>query len=388
MKALRLVCGAAIVFHVLVLAAVIAVQSKDAHKAGYFLGSDFITFWSASRLALQGDAVMSYDLEAIFQVERLIVPGLDNPFAWFYPPTFLLLAMPLSLLPYVASYAAFLAATGLAYMSAFLRAVGGMDTLLCLAGFSAVWINIAHGQNAFLTAALAAGALMLLERRPVVAGMLIGLLAIKPHLAILFPLALVAVGAWRAIAAAAITAMIFSLAALTALGWDVVPAFAQSLHIASGFVEAGFLPWSKMPTVFAACRLLGLQVPAAYALHAMAALLAAVAVWRIWRSGASQAMRNAALMCGTFFVSPYVFDYDLAWLAFPMGWVAVEALRSHWLAWERPVLALVWAAPALMIAVGSIAPVQIGPVALAALLWVIWRRGMINHGGPHTAADR
>jgi hypothetical protein len=366
---LRIAAGAAIAFHALILAAVIGLA-----KPAYFVGSDFITFWSASQLALGGEAVKSYDNATMFRIEQALVPGIEFPFAWFYPPTFLLLAAPLSILPFVASYLTFLAASGAAYVAAFRRIIGGMDALLCLAGFSALWINIAHGQNALLTAALAAGALLLLESRPVLAGVLVGLLAIKPHLAVLFPLAFLAVGAWRAIAAAALTAAVFAAASLALLGWDLLPAFLQNLGVARLFVEGGLLPWSKMPTVFAACRLAGMPVDAAYALHAVAAVAAALVTWRIWRRGAPQPMKNAALMCATFFVSPYVFDYDLAWLAFPLAWLAVAALRDGWLPWERPVMVLAWATPALMMVTGAIAPVQIGPFVLGGLLWLIWRR--------------
>jgi hypothetical protein len=366
---LRLAACAAIAFHALILAGVIWLA-----KPSYFVGSDFVTFWSASQLALDGQAARAYETAEIFRVEQSVVTGIEWPFLWYYPPTFLLLAMPLSLLPYLASYLTFVAASGAAYVAAFRRIIGSTDALLCLAGFSALWITVAHGQNALLTAALAAGALLLLDRRPVAAGVLIGLLAIKPHLAVLFPLALLAIGAWRAIAAAALTAALFAGAALAILGWDTLPAFVQNLGVARLFVEGGLLPWSKMPTVFAACRLAGLPVGAAYALHALAALCAAAVTWKIWRHSPSRPMKNAALMCATFFVSPYVFDYDLAWLAFPLAWLAAEALRDGWMPWERPLMVLAWASPALMIVTGSMAPVQIGPLVLGGLLWLTWRR--------------
>ena len=46
--------------------------------------------------------------------------------------------------------------------------------------FPAVLVNIGHGQNGLLTAPLIGGALAVLDRRPIVAGILIGLLAYKP----------------------------------------------------------------------------------------------------------------------------------------------------------------------------------------------------------------
>lgn len=47
-------------------------------------------------------------------------------------------------------------------------------------------------QNGFLSAGLFGGALVLLERRPVLAGALFGLLTYKPHLGLLVPIVLIA----------------------------------------------------------------------------------------------------------------------------------------------------------------------------------------------------
>lgn len=366
---IRLIAFVFIIFYALILGAVITFA-----KPSYFVGSDFVTFWSASHLALRGDATKPYDNAEIFRAEQSVVPELETPISWFYPPTFLLLAMPLSLLPYLPSYLTFLVTAAASFVAVFRRILGDIDAMFCLAGFSGVWMTIAHGQNALLTAALAAGALLLLKQRPTAAGVLVGLLTIKPQLTLLFPLALIAIGAWRALITAAITAILFVTAAVAILGWEPLPAFWQNLSVARLFLEYGILPWSKMPTMFATCRLVGLPVNAAYALHAGVALVAAHVTWKIWRSSASRPMKNAALMCATFFVSPYVFDYDLAWLAFPLAWLAVEALRDGWLPWERPVMVLVWVTPALMMFTGSLAPVQIGPFVLGGLLWLIWRR--------------
>ena len=52
-----------------------------------------------------------------------------------------------------------------------LRPAGRCILLLALA-YPAVLINIGHGQNGFLTAALLGGALIILDRRPILAGIL------------------------------------------------------------------------------------------------------------------------------------------------------------------------------------------------------------------------
>jgi len=345
--------------------------------AGKPLGYDFMTFWAASKMALAGHAPQAYDIASIFKVEKNTVPAMhDIIFVWYYPPTFYLLALPLALLPYLAAYWAFIVTTFAAYFAAFTRITRDPRALWCLAGFSGLWMNLFHGQNGFLTAALAGGALLCMPRRPVLAGVLIGLLAIKPHLALLFPLVLIAIGAWRTFFAAAVTTVIFLAGSTAVFGLQTLTACLHSLSYARGFLESGFLPWVKMPTIFALLRLLGAPVSVAYGVHALGALFAVVGVWLVWRRCADWPVRGAALMTATFFVSPYVFDYDLVWLAFPIAWLGFSGLRHGWLRGEREVLTAAWLLPLLMAPVATAVHLQLGPIVLGALLWVAVRRAL------------
>ena len=79
-------------------------------------------------------------------------------------------------------------------------------------------------------------------------------------------------------------------------------------------------------------------------------------------------------MTATFLISPYVFDYDLVWLAFPIAWLALIGLREGWLPGEREVLVAAWISPLLMAPLATAFSVQIGPFVLGALLWVMVRR--------------
>jgi hypothetical protein len=277
-------------------------------------------------------------------------------------------------MPYSAAFWVWILSTLAAYVAVFRRVMKGSAAMWCLAAFSGLWINFMHGQNAFLTAALAGAAILCLRRRPYLAGVLIGLLAIKPHLALLFPVALLAIGAWRTFATAAVTTIAFTAAGMGVLGTATLKACVGSLGTAQRFLEDGSLPWAKMPTAFAFGRLLHLPIPAAYALQALLAVAAAAVVWRVWRRSADWELRGAVLMSATFLISPYVFDYDLAWLAFPIAWLAAKGLREGWLPGEREVLAAAWLLPFLMAPIASATSVQTGPFVLMALLWIVLRR--------------
>src|SRR5579885_691373 len=143
------------------------------------LGADFMAYWSAARLALEGRPEAAFDERLIGAVQHLAVPFQpDILFPWHYPPTFLLAIAPLGLLPYAAALALFVFGTA-ALWAGFLRhLLADRRTWIVAAAAPAGLINLIDGQNAFLTASLAGLALVSMRLRPVVAGVLIGLLAL------------------------------------------------------------------------------------------------------------------------------------------------------------------------------------------------------------------
>jgi len=336
---------------------------------------DFVLAWAASHLALTGHALDAYSIPSLIKAQQIAEPGPQDVYGWFYPPSYYLLILPLALLPYAAAYWSFMLSTLGGYLLVFRRIIRGKTAMWCLAGFSGLWGNLYCGQNGFLTAAIAGIALLSLERRPVLAGVFIGLLAIKPHLAVLFPVALLAIGAWRTLITAAVTAITFMAIGTLTLGTAVLKAFFASLGDARHLcLENGSLLWKKMPSVFAFLRLLGTPVTWAYVVHCIVAAVAVIAVWQVWRHCQNWNLRGAALMTATFLVSPYAYDYDLAWLAFPIAWLAVDGLRNGWLRGEREALVAAWLMPLLMSPIAGALKFQIGPLVLCSLLWITVRR--------------
>ena len=338
------------------------------------LGYDFITFWSASYLGLSGHAADAYDIYLLGQAEQIAVPGSARAYAWYYPPSFFLVVLPLALLPYAVAYWAFMLPTLAGYVLVLRRIVRQYPAMWCVAAFPGLWVNLFHGQNGFLTATLAGAAILTLKRHPVLAGVLIGLLAIKPHLVLLFPVALIAIGAWRTILAAALTTATITAIGAAMLGMATMTAWFASLGVARLFLETSVLPLAKMPTVFASLRLAGMPVSLAYLGQVLVAGAATAVVWRTWRGCQDWALRGAALMTASLLVSPYLFDYDLAWLAFPIAWLAIAGMRGGMLRGEREVLAGAWVTPMLMSPIALATGLQPAPAVLGALLWIVYRR--------------
>lgn len=333
------------------------------------LGYDFITFWGASHLALEGNPAAAYDPREIYAAERQAVPDSSSLFLWHYPPTFLLAVLPLALLPYFWAYWSFLGIGGLLYFNAvrLLVPLADAKVLMLVLAFPGVMINAFHGQNAFITAALVGGALHFLPVRPILAGILIGALSIKPHLGVLLPLVLIATRQWKAFFSASVTLLLFMAASYLVLGPEVWLAFARNLSLARQLLEEGALPWEKMPTLFAFLRLLGVPVGGAYLVHfTVAALVASVVVWT-WLKTEVAALRNAALVAGTLLISPYLFDYDLVWLGLAIAWLGVEAWRKGFVRGEREVLAACWGLP-LLVAPFGLLGVQVAPFVV---LWML-----------------
>ena len=346
---------------------------------GYPFSSDFRVFWAASHLALQGRPADAYDVSLLFSSMKVADPGLVTYkawFYWFYPPTFLLAVLPLALLPYLLSFTLFVTTTLAGFLLTLRRLVpsGGWRLALVTLAYPPILLTAFNGQNAFLTAALVGMGLTLLERRPVLAGLCIGLLAIKPQLGALLPLALLASRSWKATASAAATALLFSASSVQLLGVQTIPAFLDGLQTANALMAVGALPLQKIPTIFSACLQLGAPLHWARALHVLVAAAAATATVVAWRQPWPLDLRAAVVVSATLLVSPYLYDYDLCWLALPVAWLAARGLRDGWLPGEREALVLVWASPMVTEGLANLFSLQLQPLVVIGFIAVLWRR--------------
>ncbi len=344
---------------------------------GFPFGCDFMQYWGASHLALSGHAVDAYDPLLNFQAEKAALPdsGFSAPSPWVYPPTFFLLILPLALLPYFLSLAVFLIATFGLYLGFVGQILHRREALLPLLAFPGVFVNVGGGQNGFLTAALATGALLQLRRRPALAGVLIGLLTIKPHLGLLMPVILLCGRHWRALFFAVLTAVLFLGLSLAVLGFDTLPAFLARLPVVAAGLGNGSLPLHKMPTFYAFFFTLGVPQSLAYVAHgAVAVAVAAAVAWMWWRR-ANPALCAAAALVGTLLMSPYLFDYDLMWLVPALAWFVDYTLQRGWRRGERELAVAVWLLPGAMIPLHYLSHQQFAPLLLLAFFLLLLRRG-------------
>jgi glycosyl transferase family 87 len=345
------------------------------------LGTDFSLVYAAGTMVLDGQTVAAFDPAALFAREQAIFGDKTQFYPWSYPPFFLGLAALLARMPYGLALPAWQGATLVFYLAA-IRAILGRSGaeidrlwLLLAVAFPAVFVNIGHGHNGFLTAALLAGGLVLLDHRPLVAGVLFGLIAYKPQFGIMIPLVLVATGRWRTFAAAAATAAALVLAATLAFGADIWPAFLRSSTFARVVVlEAGDTGWHKIQSVFAWARMWGAGVPLAYALQgAVTIAIAGALVW-LWRTPASFAHKAAGLAIAVILATPYSLDYDMMVLAPAIAFLAADGMARGFGPYEKTALAALWMVPLLARGVAEATLIPIGVIAMMAAFALIVRR--------------
>jgi len=338
--------------------------------AGNPIGADFIDPWSASWLALHGAPSAVYNVAHLWTVERSAVADPAVGFAGFhYPPVYLLIILPLALIPYAWSLLAWTAATFAAYLATMWKIDSERDSLWLAIAFPGALVNLTNGQNGFLTLGLLGAALLTLKRRPILAGVMFGLMSYKPQYGILVPIFLIAGGRWRAIAAASVTVVLLAALSFASFGAQTWQAFFSSIAFTRHVVlEQGGSGFEKLQSAFAAARLWGFSVATAYTFQAAISLIAAIIVIWIWRRTASFDLHAAALAAGVLLVTPYVMDYDLVILALPIAWLALEGRRTGFLPWEKSLLAFIWLLPLFARSLAGHAMIPIAPLAMLLLL--------------------
>jgi alpha-1,2-mannosyltransferase len=350
-----------------------------------------------------------------------VIFGAATPFyGWHYPPYFLFVAGALAKMPYGVALAVWQASTLALYLLTIwsivspsprrgegrgkgardsqsrsggphptahgavgLSPVGRGEIFLLALAFPAVLINIGHGQNGFLTAALLGGALVALDRRPLIAGILFGLLVYKPQFGLMIPLALVAGGRWRCFAAAAATIAVLTLVTTLAYGPQVWHAFLVSTQFSRAVVlEQGSTGWQKIQSLFSWARMWGAPIPLAYALQAVLTIALGAAIVWLWRSAASPALKSAALCLAAILGTPYSLDYDMMVLAPAIAFFAVEGIKRGFRPWEKTALAALWLVPLVARSVAQATLIPLGVPAMLAVFALVLRRAELDRGFP------
>ncbi|MEO5612861.1 MAG: glycosyltransferase family 87 protein [Sphingomicrobium sp.] len=280
----------------------------------HVVGRDFLNFWMYGRAASEPNPGRYYDLATYFAATDAITgPGYPQQL-WSYPPTLMLLAAPFGLMAYLPALALWTAIGVAAFILGLRLWTKDPRYLVPLLLSPAAIFGLVSGQMALVATAAMLAVLRWRKTRPLVAGVILGLLTIKPQLGLFFPIMLLATRSWRVIGAATVTAI--SLAALTALAWGSDVWLAYLTHgIANQtqiLTDSENLSELHMATLFINARSAGLSIGAAGAVQAVVSLVAVVLVWITFSRcpPADDRRANAIFLACAAYGTPYMMSYD------------------------------------------------------------------------------
>lgn len=339
---------------------------------------DFYVFWAAAKLALQGLPLDAFDVDRIREVANVTQEGW---MPWAYPPGFLLLVTPLGLLPFAPAWAAFMALSVAALALATRPFTAGRPhLLLAIALAPAILPCLLVGQTSILwLAGLMAALAALRAERPLLAGVFIGLLTLKPQLGLLLPVALIAAGQWRAILSAIVTTLALAAIPTALYGTAYWPEMLAIMAQHGATVRGAIADLHLMISPYSGLAALGVTEPAALTAQWALTALCALAVFLTWRRAATSFdLRAATLLSAIPLASPYLWHYESAFLA-P---AALFLLRDGVITLARPATLLLGLAMWLSLGPSALALLKTGeadvfrlvflPIALAAFLTCLW----------------
>ena len=368
----------------------------------YPFAGDFLQEYVGGWLVLHGDHTRFYDFDYARQLEHdPAVTGYqwegDRWFPMIYPPFWYLLVAPLALLP--------IRLAALLWLAGMIAALTG--SLLLLARhfpqriilpwalpLSVLFLpsleSLQSGQKASLILLILTATFVLLDRRrPFAAGLVFGLIAFKPQLALVIGVALLLKRQWAFVAGSLAT--VLGLVGLCLIvGVDVSRQyFDLSLRLGDYIQTIGY-PVERMHCWYGFVRLLLPDRPLAEVKLVTAVLDLATIValarilWGPLRYGEPAfAVQFSALVLVTLLLSPHLLTYDLTPLLLPMVLLIVTVTQSDAAMAQhgRPVgwlLAALFVLGAASVMIAEQTHVQLSVLAIFALLLWLARRPWYN----------
>ncbi|HTQ72469.1 MAG TPA: glycosyltransferase 87 family protein [Acidocella sp.] len=329
---------------------------------------DGLDFWAGGFLYLHHQLSILLDHEA-YQSFLQGMYGHLPYHLWSYPPSYGLIAAAFG---WLSPWHAVLAfdALSLLLLAGVLRLAGkgwGFCAAMLLA--PATLENAMEHQNAALMTALIGGGLLILQNRPRLGGVLVGLASFKPQLGLVLPLHLLR-RARLGFLYAALAALALAAGSLFAFGPAAWEGFLHSTSPAmSNVLLTGQPPEfaGGLISAFAVARPLGVQAALAVQL---AACLGCVVAGLFARS-------VPVLLILSALASPYLHDYDLLGTSLATALLVEQRLAEGRFGVGEPLLFfLAWFGPGLL--PWHPAYAHLAPPLLLLLLASAWRRGGVR----------
>lgn len=304
---------------------------------------DFSVFYEASALMHSGKAATVYR-QSEQDLQAVMAGGTAHYFSnsFVNPPAFLPFIYPLATLAKPLALAIWTVLGLAAWMGVFLLPAvrrqfapllsqrwfsRGFPLFVLCAPYS--YYPVEFGQADLFTGALLVAALCLRRDKPFASGAALGLLLIKPHLALALPVLLLAERNFKALLAASVTALLLCVASSACFGLNL---WADWLHQLAPYKESlvkDTLGQSHALTSFyQALRAIGLTPQAALGIHTAIAVALIVLAVAITRRVQDFALRTALWLVLALMISPYLLVYNLCALLLAAFILASRALEK------------------------------------------------------------
>jgi len=383
-KKFRLYAWVLLALLMAILASEIGFSHNFIDHAGQPLGPDFMSFYAASKLALSHHVAEVWNTSAHEAAQNLTFHKKLGYWAFFYPPPYLVLCLPFGLFSYpVAVILWSVLNAGLVVWAARLWLNTMAPDFKCgwlpILAFPAIWMNMANGQNAGIMTSIWLLGAVCFPKRPIIAGLIWGLLIMKPQLAMALPFFLLASGRYKALLATGLSAALYLGLSLVWIGPQGLANFIHVSQLASKTLDLGLVSHALMQSLYAALRQWGLTSTLSYLIQGLwdAAI---VGMGMYWARGArANPFALCALMASaSLMLSPFILDYDLLLCALPVSWLIYESIRSGFRPWEKIIAALIFILPFITRATASFVHLPLGPFILLALFICIGTRLSAN----------
>jgi len=218
----------------------------------------------------------------------------DHLFPWAYPPTFLLMVLPLGPFSTITAYVLWVGILSAAFVEAAALRVGKWAPLLLVC--PTYIISAGMGQTTLIMGPLVVAGMSLVNT-PILAGVALGFATcIKPQIVVLLPLALFISGRWTTIMAAGATSLVLILISALIFGPDIWVAWLTALP---RFIEIN--------------DALGIRRvrPDDFLVRALVGAVGLAALWKTSKKGDIDGQITTAVITALL-ISPHGVRYDLA----------------------------------------------------------------------------
>ena len=352
------------------------------------LGGDFIEFYTLATAAREGNWSIAYDWPALHELQVSLVPGSD---AYFYPPSYPplvpVLYLPLTLLQFPLAYLIWVLLSTLLYCGLLVAVTGERhsvtpsQTLLAGLLFPPFIAHQALGQTTVWPLLGFVGGWYALSRsRPVVAGLILSIVAVKPHLGMALAVVLLSVRLWSVVVGITLGLTLQALATLWICGLETVSAYvittlsvlgdSRLISPADGRFTHGLR--TSLESVLP-------HYTATLAWLASSALFGWLLV-KTWRRTEDWTLRFSTLLLATLLISPHVQAYDAILLAPVVFWLSAWAIPARHSA-IVPVL--------LVLSAAFVVPFTRFwgiPLTIPLMAWLLWECQRLVMDDPGTSA--